>query len=515
MVKTPPLGTWYFWMAIRVREAILRLAALADILAVGECKRNETYVEIYDLEPLSKHNVRVDAVSAHNFQSRSSLIYFITHPRVEAHDANLHTRVEPSDGTVGRVPKIRASIPRPDPFGSATAPSLVREHSSGHGHGKRVVSGRRISPAGNAYELEPQDRIAPSNGPEESIAELTERLEALQRVTIEEEEQIVREDEDYQVQYFEAVRSRDEKKQALKEREENSSDLRKQVAVADRANRAAQSKKATREKSLQQKRERLQKMHEDKARWSKQVVHLEEETVHINEEKEELRQSTLREIEEIREKIAEEHRAIRALEEDIRLKGVQLKDLEEERKRAHEDEDDEDAQEAEKVAKEEDAQWNSTVAGYQHQYRTMANQLAQVCTTGCQRCTHSDLHSRPNLYSSKLRRLYAGFKTRTPMPQTNSHLHLPSMLISTARAVDSIATVQVILGQAICHLLPVHLAQPSQPSLTRLLSAVLRATHQPMFQRLLIFQRRIIWQHFHQIERPLKQRLMYSQEEHL
>jgi hypothetical protein len=60
------------------------------------------------------------------------------------------------------------------------------------------------------------------------------------------ERQIAEEDAEHEASRTAMIKERDHLKHALKEREEASSELRKQVASLDRANRAAQSKKAKR-----------------------------------------------------------------------------------------------------------------------------------------------------------------------------------------------------------------------------------------------------------------------------
>ena len=161
-----------------------------------------------------------------------------------------------------------------------TTPAMARELSGGHSHLKRLGNVRRNSPASAGLDQTPSlpSRAVDGNdsddlqGAEQTVRQLTETLEGLRQENEQVERQIGEEDAEYEASRATFMKERDHLKHALKEREEASSELRKQVAQLDRANRAAQSKKAAKEKVLHQKEGERRKMKHDILRWDREIV---------------------------------------------------------------------------------------------------------------------------------------------------------------------------------------------------------------------------------------------------
>lgn len=250
------------------------------------------------------------------------------------------------------------------PFG---APAMTREHSNSTSRARRLETGRRNSPASQTVEQARSAQEAAASM--ESIKQLTEKLDGLRRELDDMERQIQDEEEEFQTQKTMLVEKRDEKKAALKEKEDASRDLRKEVASLERANASAQQRKAQQERVLRQKGAERQKMKDDVERWAREAVELRVTAERIQKERGEYEISSETRIKELKNKYQEEIQMNKSLEETIREKGIQIKALEEERKMLEEGEEGGDTQDGtENAEAEEDRIWKETLGALQKRY---------------------------------------------------------------------------------------------------------------------------------------------------
>jgi chemotaxis protein histidine kinase CheA len=203
----------------------------------------------------------------------------------------------------------------------------------------------------------------------ESIKQLTEKLDGLRREIDEIEKQIQEEDDEFQAQKAALLEKRDEKKTALKEKEDASRDLRKEVASLERSNASAQTRRTQQEKSLRQKEAERRKLKEDMSRWAREADELRAAAEGIQKERADYEATAEKRIQDLKDKFAEETQMNKSLEDIIREKGTQIKALEEERKQLEDGEEPGDAQEGmENVEADEDRRWQVTLAALQQQY---------------------------------------------------------------------------------------------------------------------------------------------------
>ena len=286
------------------------------------------------------------------------------------------------------MPGTLSSSPHIEPASLAiTTPAMARELSGGHSYLKRLANVRRNSPANAGV-----DQPTPSSGragdgtdsddpqdAEQTVRQLTETLETLRRENEHVDRQIGEEDVEYEVSRATFMKERDHLKHTLKEREEASSELRKQVAHLDRANRAAQSKKAAKEKVLQQKEGERRKMKHDILRWDREIADMGRDIQELEKEKSEIAEAKDQKAFEIRRDIRDCQDSMKMMEEEIRVKGVHIKELEEERKQIGGGEDAVESRDFERLEKEHDRQWELKLRGLQARYTTLWNTLQQVC----------------------------------------------------------------------------------------------------------------------------------------
>jgi hypothetical protein len=203
----------------------------------------------------------------------------------------------------------------------------------------------------------------------DSIRQLTEKLNSLRQELDDMERQIQDEDQDFVTQKAILIDKRDDKKAALKEKEDASRDLRKEVATLERQSASAQSRRAQQEKILRQKEAERKKLKDDVAKWTREAGELKEAAERIAKERIEYEASSERRIQEVKEKHAEELQSNKTLEDAIREKGILIKALEEERYALEEGQEGGEAPDGtDNAEKEEDNRWKMTLGLLQQQY---------------------------------------------------------------------------------------------------------------------------------------------------
>ena len=105
----------------------------------------------------------------------------------------------------------------------------------------------------------------------EHIRELTEKIELLKAQKEEVDKQIEEDDMESKTHIIDSMKARDRLKQVHREKEEASVELRRRGNHLDKVNRSAQSRKAAKEKQLQQKKTERQKIKQEIARWDREI----------------------------------------------------------------------------------------------------------------------------------------------------------------------------------------------------------------------------------------------------
>lgn len=214
---------------------------------------------------------------------------------------------------------------------------------------------------------------------EETIQRLTEKLDSLRREQQEIDKLISEEEQESKKSMAELVKERDRLRQILKEKEEASSELRKHGNYLDKLNRTAQSKKAAKEKTLQQKKAERQKIKDDIARWDREIIDMQRDADAMAKETAGVVADKVNEVAEIRKGIAEDQVVIKSLEEDIRVKGIQIKAMEKERETPGGDRDEEE--EHARAEREKDEVWEAKAQATQAHLSALWHTLQQVIPT--------------------------------------------------------------------------------------------------------------------------------------
>lgn len=338
---------------------------------VGDVSPQETSVTIENLQPDHHYVIRIVTLNTANFQAPSVPIRLRTLPAEseQFYSTTPHKESrEGQDDDYTPTPIIRPNKNLVDIIvPPLVAPVMTREHSNSTSRARRSEPGRRNSPASQTAEqarsaLEAADSM-------ESIKRLTEKLDSLRRELDDMERQVQDEEEEFQTQKALLVEKRDEKKAALKEKEDASRDLRKEVASLERANTSAQTRRTTQERLLRQKEAERKKMKDDVSRWAREAGELRTEAERLQEDRGKYEDSSETRISELKDKYTEEIQTNKSLEEVIREKGIQIKVLEEERKKLEEGEEGAETHDGrESPEAEDDKRWEATLNALQKRY---------------------------------------------------------------------------------------------------------------------------------------------------
>ncbi|KAH6711587.1 hypothetical protein BKA61DRAFT_487471, partial [Leptodontidium sp. MPI-SDFR-AT-0119] len=352
-------------------KAVAKYLIQVNGVNVGESSRLETAIEVTGLKPGHFYNVRVIAVGGNHFQAGSAVLRLSTlckdgRPQQghsgppstkDEDDQDSESNEETQTGRGHGVEIQAATLPE-----SPQIP-MVREHSGGHPGGgsqagqRRNTGGRKHSPSTAAADQAARER-AIANVPEESMQQLTEKFEHTRKDTEDTAVTIAKESEDFKVLFSDLTKDRDAKKQLLKDKEEQSEKVKKEASNAERLNRTAQNKRKQREKVLQEKKLERDKWRGDIAKWKREIESMRNEQKTWREEKEQIGKVKEDKISEIQTKITEQQLILEGLENDLHIRGRQIRDLEADRMQPGA-EDDEESKAREANDRKEEAEWQA------------------------------------------------------------------------------------------------------------------------------------------------------------
>ena len=311
-----------------------RISLSTSLSLVGDFGHADTSIQVTGLKPAQYYNIRVIATNTADFSTFGPLIRVRTIPSsMENYTTHYLAKTEYADATYEDEPaSVRASPSHFDSFLPSTPHQSTRDHNTGHYSGRKPASAHTSPLAHQSIELSP-DATVPARADDESksqedIERLTERLDSARRDQQEIDKQFRDEDQESQKVLKEFAQERDRLRHILKEREESSSELRKHGNYLDKLNRATQSKKATQEKVLMQKRAERERMSEEIDCWDTETLEIAEDIDQMLSESASIVAGSNVALDEIRERIADDQSVIKKIEEEIRLKGAQIKSIE-------------------------------------------------------------------------------------------------------------------------------------------------------------------------------------------
>lgn len=341
---------------------------LISLRVVGEFNRSDASVQVTGLQPGCYYSIRAIATNAANFSSLGPLIRLRTVP-LTGHDQGKFSYAQTQRDT--DTPGFRTSASTDDSLQHGPAQQLSKR-----------ISGRRTSSVTHNAEISASQTHQMVNGSEDSgseetIPQLTKRLDFLRRQQDEIDKQVAEEEEEAERSKANLLRERDLLKQTLKEKEEAQLEFKKQVNELEKQSKATQRKKSAKERLLYQKQSEKQKMRDEVTKWDREIVEMRTDAEAMRTEKADLNEAKEKKIEGIRKLIADYQAANKAMEEEIRIKGNRIKLLERERKNSdgaqNEEEDD-----SERIEREREQAHEARMHDCQVQYSSLWRIFQQV-----------------------------------------------------------------------------------------------------------------------------------------
>jgi hypothetical protein len=293
----------------------------------------ESAVSITGLQPGAFYVVRVALVNSLEFSSKSSPVRFRTKL---ANSGDYYSNA--GEGPDGDLDGMQEVLPHVKPYRGlkdftpaspdTSAPMMTRENSSGGLH-KRSITGRRPSPVALGLETRYETAADAADPPEgaETIQQLTQKLDAIRHET-DEAEKLAKEDEEDELrQKEELILERDQLRAESSDKDKANRELKRQINQLERQNTAAQNERSKHERLLQQKKQEREKLKEDSIRWEQEAVQLKEEVEKIKQQKVEYLEQAASEKELLLQQQQQEAADVRSLDEEIRLKAVEIKKL--------------------------------------------------------------------------------------------------------------------------------------------------------------------------------------------
>lgn len=334
---------------------------------MGEVAATDTAITVKCLLPDSFYSIHVVATNADKFHATSEPVCIKTQqspsPAILQNGPSAAQKQDVSKQQPDTPPKPSV-VPYRGNHETLTSPLasplLAKDQSGSLSTPPRRDSARRLSPSAihESSDRRVSDSGPPSSSSRSIIQELTDRLGALRREADELEQQDQADEEQYKADRDALLARRDMLRNRLKEKDEESKDLNKNVTVLQRQSTAAQNQKKNHERMLQIKRNERQKIQDDKERWQRETVQMGEEIETMNKQKEQLEASISERIEQIVTARQEDQQAIKHMEEQIRETGKHVKELEEEQKSLGGDSESTAPAEWRRKAAEEDHEWS-------------------------------------------------------------------------------------------------------------------------------------------------------------
>ncbi|KAK5109358.1 hypothetical protein LTR62_007128 [Meristemomyces frigidus] len=303
---------------------------------------HETAVTIVNLYPGTYYVVRVALVNEQDLASRSEAVRFKTKSAssrdffVPQHssDAGDEPEQDGNQSVAERLPRVRVFrglkdiALAPASFDTSSAP--MERQGSNNGLGPRKsVTGRRPSPAAlDSGEVDSLSKgVEPPHG-QESIQQLTTKLENLREETAAVEQSVDKEDEEDNELKQTLVDERDALKAQMAEKNDASRNLRKELALITQQNATAQGEKNKQERLLHNKQQEREKQQADILKWQQQSAHLKEEAARIETSQAEYMRQIEEEKTTLRLQQADEYAAMRSLDDEIKDTNASIKKLE-------------------------------------------------------------------------------------------------------------------------------------------------------------------------------------------
>ena len=352
----------------KAQKGVYKYLIQVNGVNVGDTGRSEKSITVTGLKPAHFYNVRVIAVGSNNFQAGSRVIRLRTYNRDGRPELGGGQSDAPDEATNGAAMDdsdeqktcgvaIEPATGMPDGISA-----LVREGASLAGSRRNTLARRHSPSSASEHPPLPSGQDIPEGS--QSMQELTQRFETIRKDTEDIISQMAREKEETERQMEVLSRERDERRKELRSKEEASEKLRKDVNASEKQNRQSQMRRAAKEKILHEKQAGRDKMMADMQRWEEDIEQMRRERKEWEQEKDKIAKETSEKVEEMKGNLRKRQNSLNTLEEEIRVKGLQIQELQEERKKlpGGEGDGDEESKAAEARERAKDAQYDARMS---------------------------------------------------------------------------------------------------------------------------------------------------------
>ncbi|KAJ2973084.1 hypothetical protein NUW58_g9031 [Xylaria curta] len=309
---------------------------------VGDSANQETAITVTGLKPDHFYNIRVIAVGYNNFQAGSRVIRlrtFGSDGRPRLGDGRLPSNFVPDEQ------QAVAPNDRPDEDGTSRGPAasveaasipdsatcLARDANVNPTLGRRNTLTRKHSPSTTSIEQSVRDAIDDHSA--QSLQELGEKFEAIRKEIEEVQLQIAREEKEHKELIDELAEEKRVKKRLLKEKDDMTEKLKREMNSTERAMRSAQQRRTQKEKLLREKKAERQKLNDDIAKWDKDIASMRKRQGCFEKEREQYQAQADARSEELRQEISQAQANLAQEEAELKEKGRELKEAEDQRKK--------------------------------------------------------------------------------------------------------------------------------------------------------------------------------------
>lgn len=294
-------------------------------------------ITVTGLKPNHFYNIRVVAVGPNNFQAGSPVIRLRTygkdgkpqlgnsrlpssfasndHPRVKSDDDN-----DEFDTLKPAVPSVEAA---PVLDGSAVIAGDVSSSIPGT---RRNTINRRHSPSVASMD-QPQIKSSLTDGPELSLDELNRKFEGIRKEIDDTLSLCAKDETEFQQQEDELKKEKDRKRQGLKEKEEQTTQLKGLVRSTMEQMRSVEKERTKKEQQLREKETKKTKVRDNINKLESEIERMQKERDGYDAQKTDLEKNRDISVRTLDESNVEVQEKCAELEGELKEKGKQLQDL--------------------------------------------------------------------------------------------------------------------------------------------------------------------------------------------
>ncbi|KAK9771027.1 putative Fibronectin type-III domain-containing protein [Seiridium cardinale] len=327
------------WTRPRANRPVSKFLIQVNGILVGESAPTETAITVTGLKPDHYYNVVIIAVGHNNFQAGSRVIRLCTFSkdgRPQLGDGRLPSNFDPEDQAhIEANTHDDDGTPRSPAAGVETASvskeTLVPPSSAGaSGIARRNTLTRKHSPSTTSMDQSVREVL--SKDPEESLQKLGERFESIRREMEEIQAQIGKDEKEHKESMDELADEKKSKRRILKEKDDTTERLKREMGSTDRAMRSSQQKKAQLEKKLNDKQTEWKKLDNEIAKFDKDIVQMSKRLGGFEKDKSSIQAEGDERIKSLRAELDDLQASLALEERELKEKGKELKEAEDQRK---------------------------------------------------------------------------------------------------------------------------------------------------------------------------------------